>query len=410
MLIPKKIISFIDNKKPIIWGLFLSTIIFKYAIANIFLAILAVFFLIQLYQNKKLIFNNNLLPISIYFLWGVLSFLWTTDTSNTIKGISSTLPLIVIPFFITQYSVFGINDFRKTFRVFGVCLLVYFLICIANASFLFYYDNHISHFFYHNLVSLYKNNAIYISLAVAICILICINFPKNTLKDYVLIFLLSIFLLALSSKNIIITTLLLTIGSLFIQKSNFKKTAIISLITFAIILLLTISNNPIKARFINEFSLNTHYIWFNQDFYNHKFSGFEVRLFQWRLMGEMIQNNQIGILGLGLHNIDYLLNQYFSYYNLYKGYFYINFHNQYLQTLGELGFFGLAILLWIFLKSLFFAYKLRNKYQMVFVLLFMTAFFTESFLCRQKGVFLFAIIHSLIFSYSNSKKENKNRF
>jgi O-antigen ligase len=172
-----------------------------------------------------------------------------------------------------------------------------------------------------------------------------------------------------------------------------------------VILFLTISNNPIKERFLNELNFNLNYIWLGQDFYNYTFSGFEIRFFQWRLMKEMIENNQMGIFGLGLNNVNYLLEQYFSYYNLYKGYFYINFHNQYLQTLGELGYVGLALLLNIFAGSIYSAFKYKNKYQMAIILLFMTAFFTESFLSRQKGVLLFAIIYSLVFALSSNRKK-----
>jgi O-antigen ligase len=192
---------------------------------------------------------------------------------------------------------------------------------------------------------------------------------------------------------------------LFINKGNRNGFYIILFTISLVILFLTISNNPIKERFLNELNFNLNYIWHGQDFYNYTFSGFEIRFFQWRLMKEMIENNQMSIFGLGLNNVNYLLEQYFSYYNLYKGYFYINFHNQYLQTLGELGYVGLALLLNIFVGSIYSAFKNKNKYQMVFILLFMTAFFTESFLSRQKGVFLFAIIYSLVFALSSNRKK-----
>ncbi len=142
-----------------------------------------------------------------------------------------------------------------------------------------------------------------------------------------------------------------------------------------------------------------------QDFYDYKFNGIEVRLFQWRLMGEMISNHQVGILGLGLHNVDYLLAQYFSYYNLYKGYFQINFHNQFLQTTGEIGFIGLGLLLSIFARAIYVAIKSRNRYETFFVLLFLSSFFTESFLSRQKGVILFATLVSLILSFQKEKPQ-----
>ena len=400
----EKIIAFVDKKKPLIWGLFLATIIFRFAFANFFLVILSVLFIIQISHNKRINFYKSFLPIAAYFLWGAFSLFWTTNFANTIKGIGMTLPLVLLPLLISQYSNFGIDELKKTIRTFGVCLLFYFAFCSINACFLFLQDKQYSHFFYHSLVAIFDNNAIYISLAVALCILFLFNFPQKKRVDFLMLFLLGIFLLVLASKNIIITTALLIALSSIKHTLNLRSSIGIISIISVVVLLVTFSNNPIKERFLNEVHLNIHHVLTGQDFYNYKFSGLEVRIFQWRLMGEMITNNQIGILGLGLHNVNYLLDQYFSYYNLYKGYFHINFHNQYLQTLGEIGFVGLALLLLIFLSLVFKAIRSRSKYEILFVLLFMASFFTESFLSRQKGVLLFATVFSLVISFF----ENKN--
>ena len=69
---------------------------------------------------------------------------------------------------------------------------------------------------------------------------------------------------------------------------------------------------------LKELNINLNFVLQGQDFYNYNFSGFEVRLFQWRIMNEMIVNNQVGLLGLGLNNVNYLIEQYFNYYNLYS--------------------------------------------------------------------------------------------
>lgn len=397
----KKIIDFTENYKPIIWGLFLSTIIFQHIIGSIFIGILITFFFFQLFQNNGIKISKNLLPITIYVVWGISSLLWTTDISNTIDGIITSLPLIVIPLLISQYSDFKIDDFVNSIKVLSYCLLFYFFISFFYSVVLFLNDRHFEHFFYHNFVSIFENNAIYISLAVAICILIIFNSPNNKAKDHLTIIFLSIFLLLLSSKNIIITTLILIIISLFNNKNNSRRLVIVSLIIVVLLLFLIFIDNPIKVRFLSELNYNAQYIWTGQDFYDYKFSGFEIRLFQWRIIVEMIENNQVGILGLGLHNVNYLLNQYFSYYNLYKGYFYINFHNQFLQTLGELGIIGLLILLNIFRVFVSKSVKNKNKIEMMFIILFVIAFLTESFLSRQKGVFLFATLYGLFLKTKN---------
>ena len=398
----KKIIDFTDKNKSFIWGLFLSTIIFQHIIGSIFLGILITFSFFQFFQNKEINCCKNLLPITIYVVWGISSLLWTTDISNTINGIISSLPLILIPLLISQYSDFKMDDFIKSSKVLSYCLLFYFFISFFYAVLLFLNDKNLGHFFYHDFVSIFENNAIYISLAVAICILIIFNSPHNKAKDYLTITFLSIFLLLLSSKNIIITTLILIFVSIFINKKQIRKATIVFSIIVVLLLFLIFINNPIKARFLSELNFNAQYIWTGQDFYDYKFSGFEIRFFQWRILVEMIINNQVGFLGLGLHNVNYLLDQYFSYYNLYKGYFYINFHNQFLQTLGELGIIGLLILLNVFRVFISKSFLNKNKIEIMFTLLFLIAFLTESFLSRQKGVFLFATLYGLFLKTKNT--------
>ena len=404
----EKIIAFAEKNKSIVWGLFLSTIIFRHAIGNIFLAILLVIFFIQVIQKRSIDLNKNLIPVVVYFLWGMISLIWTTDFQNTIKGIGITLPLILTPVFISQYSYFGTNDLIKTIKFFSVGLVLYFVFCTLNAGLFFIQDHKISHFFYHNLVSLFDNNAIYISLAVATCILFIFNIPKKRVSDYLLLFILGIFLLVLASKNLIITTFLLIGLSSFKNKIKFKTGVIISVVLMLTALMIVFIENPLKLRFQEELNLNPHHVLTGQDFYDYKFNGMEVRLFQWRLMGEMINNHQVGILGLGLHNVDYLLAQYFSYYNLYKGYFQINFHNQFLQTIGVIGFIGLVLLLSIFARAIYVAIKSKNTYETFLVLLFLSSFFTESFLSRQKGVIFFATLVSLILSFPKEKFQMKS--
>ena len=402
----EKIIAFADKHKSIIFGLFLSAIVFKHAISNIFLATLLGFFVIQWIHRKRFFFNTRFWGILIFFLWGVASLVWTTDFSNTIRGIGLTLPLFLIPIIISQFSNFEADDLKKTIRIFSISLLTYLFVCLFIAFSLFVEDRQSSHFFYHSLVSLFNNNAIYVSLAVALCILFIFNLTSKNAVDYFLLIFLGVFIVLLASKNLIITTFLLTTLSLFNNKKKIKSGAIISAALIGIVLIVMFSDNPIKDRFLEELNLNLDYVLAGQDFYDYRFNGVELRLFQWRLFFEMITNNQIGILGLGLHNVDYLLNQYFSYYNLYKGYFQINFHNQYLQTIGEIGLVGLALLLFVFFRAINSVIRSGNNYNLLLLLLFLSAFLTESFLNRQKGVFLFVTFYCLLMM-NGARKEEK---
>lgn len=396
-----KILNKIDENKGYIFGTYLSTIIFKYAIGNIALALLILFAFYQIFTNRRFHFNKQFNPLIILFSIGFVSVFWTTQLSNTLQGISLTLPFILIPIIVSQYSSFSKNDLTKLFRTTGVFLVFYFVIGLINAIRLFIKDRSFSHFFYHDLVSVFDNNAIYISLLVGNTIIyfLASRSIKNKL-DYILLAVLYVYLFLLSSKNIIITTILLSVFTSLSMKSKAKY------LLFLVLIPLLFFDNPIKARFITDFYVNFDKVWFGQDFYNYAFTGAEVRVFQWRILYEMFESNFIGLFGLGLNNVNYLINQYFSFYNLYNGYFFINFHNQYLQSLGELGIIGLLYLLYVFITALF---KTKKLHLYLIFLLIAVSFLTESFLSRQKGIVLFTIIYTVLVAYtSNFKKEVNN--
>ncbi len=402
----EKIIVQIEQLKPWIWGIFLASTLFKFAIGNIAFALLFVVFLVQISIRHTIFFQNCFLPISMYFGWAVASVLWSTHPTTTLSGIGMSAPLLIVPFMAAQYQPFTTAELQKSIRVFSCFLLFYFAAGLLKALFCYFQSGTTSLFFYHELVSVFHNNAIYISLAVSVCILFLFLALKKNKTDLFIIVFLFIYLLLLSSKNFIITTTMLMFGIYFFKTKNKKYLTAGSLILIPVFLGLLTFSNPVKKRFLQETNTSFDHVWQGTDFYDYPFNGSEVRIFQWRVMAEMIENDQVGLLGLGLHNTDYLLQQYFSYYNLYKGYFYINFHNQYLQTLGELGFIGLMFFLFIFVDALRRAFHQKNTYLMVFTLLIVIAFFTESFLNRQKGIFLVVIFFSIVHTFSRRPVKN----
>lgn len=401
----EQIIIYIEKHKGIIYGLGLSSLIFNFVIGNIFLILLALVALFIIYGKKRFLFNNNFFPIIILFLWGSLSILWSTQPERTFSGIILTLPFLIIPILTSQFNSFDNNNLIKVFRIFGLSLVLYFLVGITKALIIFISEKKYNFFYYHDLVSIFNNNAIYISLFVSTCLLFLINIKNKQKTDYFLITLLSFNLILLSSKNIIFTTFfLLLIQSLMkIKKRN--KLGIAFVIFLSLLSLFLIIDIPIKQRFITDMQMNLDKIWNGKDFYDYPITGLEVRIFQWRVFVEMVQNNQIDFLGLGLHNINYLIQQYFNYYNLYKGYFFINFHNQYLQTLGETGIIGLFILLYIFIKKIHLYFKEQKTAQFFIFILIAVSFITESFLVRQKGIVFFVLIFCLFTSYKKEVKQ-----
>ncbi|WP_019975509.1 O-antigen ligase family protein [Empedobacter brevis] len=402
-----QILKLIEQNKTLIWGLFLSSLIPGHAINSILLIIVSTIFFITIFLKKKINLYLCILPFIVLFMWGILSYFWSTYPPQTLSSFGKTIGLLIIPLAISQYKKFSIKELNITISIFSYSLIAYFFISLIHSTYLFILHRSINVFFYHDLVSIFNNNAIYIALFSSICLLIKFNLPNKTKLDYCIVILLLIFLILLSSKNLIVTTAcLLIISSLYKKKNLYlnKKFAFLFIILCGVILFV---DNPIKQRFLDETILNLDQILYGQDFSDFEFNGSNLRIFHWRIVFEMINNNQLGFLGTGLGNIDYLTEQYFHYYNLYKGYFAMNFHNQYLQTFGELGVVGLFILLFIFVFSIYKSIKTNNIFLFTVAIILILAFFTESYLNRQKGLIVFTSIICLLSILTYTKNHPK---
>jgi len=408
MLQRETFVNKIDTHKSIILGLFLGSQILGHAIGNIALSLLLSLFFFTVIVKKKITIDKLLLPVLLYFLWGLVSVFWTTSVPDTSSGVGKTIGLLVIPLILSQLSKITDKDIKKIFDIFSYCLLIYFLIALVRACLLYSHEYDTSHFFYHNLVSLFKNNAIYISLFVGICLLVKVNLSDKNNLNKITILLLSVFLVLLASKNLIISTAILLIFSkilMALKNGSLSKNIVVSfLIVASFAFILVFFENPIKQRFLEEASLNIDNVLIQDDFSDFVFNGSNLRIFQWRIVHEMIENDQLGFLGLGLNNVNYLTEQYFNYYNVYQGYMPVNFHNQYLQTFGELGVIGCILLFSTFLFLLRKSFTDKNVIILVVCLLIAFSFFTESYLSRQKGILLFATCYSLLIRYCNGLK------
>lgn len=74
---------------------------------------------------------------------------------------------------------------------------------------------------------------------------------------------------------------------------------------------------------------------------------------------------------------------------------YLNSHNQYLTTLVDGGYVGLAMLVLIFIFSIIISIKNKSLENVLIVILIMASFLTESMLERQKGVVIFSLFLSI---------------
>lgn len=420
--------------------LLLLSLPFKLAFTNITLGF---FILAVIINHKKIKINFSgslLLPILLYILM-LCSFFWTIDVSATQKAIPKEVFLLLIPVLfavIPQFNQLQINKINK-YYAYGFVVFAVFFILRAVIRFIVIKDAAV--FFYHqdqdkDLGLIPKDlNAIHFSV---FSILAYVYFLACELKSSwqkISMSILLVFILLLSSKNIILVTIIITVIYLFYFAKSANRMRLRNLIVFSFIIISMVFFGRIKKRFAAEFQSHTakslshdviegvpggvHYVsvyeaW-NQDKFtpNDYFPGTAFRVYQARLFFEFLSEEPIFWNGFGLNASFKKLDEKGQKYNIYQGtgnddgYQNKNFHNQYIQNFSELGIFGFLILVIMMFISLKRSVYNKNFIHFAFSIVMISVFLTESFLWRQRGVVFFIIFYCL-FMFRNTTQSKIN--
>ena len=202
-----------------------------------------------------------------------------------------------------------------------------------------------------------------------------------------------------------------------------------NLILIFILFGFVISFKNIKERFLIEFTSNTkkslshnvnvkntngvnsisiYEAWNNKVFtHNDFFPGTSFRAYQVRIFIDFLKEEPIFLKGFGFEASREKLLEKEKQYNLYPGYGNLNFHNQYIQNFAELGVIGFLILVFILAINIKVAIKSKDFIHIVFAILMISLFLTETFLWRQRGVLFFILFYCLFNSTNHSNLEKK---
>lgn len=357
--------------------------------------------------RKQKLFIAYLLLVIIQ----IAGFFVADDTTQGIKHLERKAGFLIIPLLLLSDRFPSEEQRRKTMLTYSGIVILFCLIYLGKACYEYAQIHDISVFLYHKLVVPIANNAIYISAYVffSYCFLLHDAEGIEALKKrrglhVVLVIFHLIMLLLLSSKLIITITLLYSCYSLLKKKqtktfsSNRLKLAAGGLLTVFIAAIFFIT--PIKQRFIEIFEAdwNTlNYDKFKPEMY---FSGLQYRLLNWRFGYEILNEHNAYITGVGPSNAQGLLDGKYKSYNMYvgtpgssdQGFLGYNFHNQFLQTVVESGFTGLAVLLFWYFCLIALAYKQKNPVLTGMVVLIFFLSFTEALLERQTGLMLTTLL------------------
>ncbi len=378
-------------------GVSLSLLLIGFAASSIALGFFCVFSLRFFILNKtKLRFDFALvLPIALY-LYFIATYFWSVDKEQTLKGFERMIVLALVPIAFSIIPKISLKNYRLVLNIFTRCNAVFglFFLCIAFYNFI--RTQSISVFTYHELVSFLDLNAIYVTLIFSVSFFYLLSLNQKTIleKSLIVFFLVLIFLL---SSKIIMIVLFLGFFVFLLMRNFFvldKKKIV--LLFIALVIGLSIGSITLYERF--SFETDTE---FNEVFNKKTFgkvyhwTGSSIRLFQLRLLKEQIEEESILLNGFGLYaSVEDLKKrhlQYDTYFEFHK----YNYHNQYAQILSETGILGL-LLLFIILgvlgrKSI----KSKDYGYIMFTVMIISFFLTESILWRQRGLFLFVILYCL---------------
>jgi O-antigen ligase len=406
--------------------LLLVTIPLPYGFNNVAL-VLFVLSVVFKFNKSNIHFSTIILLPVLLFLLMSFSFFWSIDKQATLKAIPKEIALLIIPlaFMLMPKPSQIQKDKIIQYYSYSIVVLVLYYLIRACVRYVLFKD--IRMFFYHgeneNDYGLVPKtlNAIHVSVFVSIAFFHFFTKTIKTKMEVLISFLLSGFIILLSSKNIILIFIVLILIYLFFFSKSAQKMRLRNIFVFVLLIGIVISFGKIKERFQLEFQTNTsksinsnvikdipngiHNVsikeaWTNESFTpNDFFPGTAFRVYQFRMFLELIKKDNTAIIGLGLNASQPKLVELGKKYNVFlgkdnmQGYQTKNFHNQYVQNFAELGIFGFLILILMLVVNFKNAYKSKDFLHIAFAVLMISLFFTESFLWRQRGVMFFTLFY-----------------
>lgn len=379
--------------------------------------IATLFFGLVSFNKVHLNASYGLVVPVLFFFWTCASYWWSIDQEATLKAIPKGLVMLLIPFLFFIKKPFSTDQKEKVLKLYSYAMLGYVLYYLVRALIRFLISGDTAVFFYHELVTL-DVNAIHVSVYVSMAYFYFLKQKHNSVYNRLIVGVLFTFLLLLSSKNIILITLVMSLLYVGNQRLSRKMVLIYAVVGLVI---LSVFSVKLMARFQDEnFSdesktlengvhvVTPYQAWNQQKFTpNDYFPGTAFRVYQLRVFWDLLQEEPIFWKGFGLNAsyskqfdkaVEY---QVFTGNENNRGYHAKNFHNQYIQAFSDLGFIGFILVLGMVIINLRNGIKDKEFLHIIFAILMISLFLTETFLWRQRGMVFFVSFYCF---FNHSKK------
>ncbi len=361
------------------------------------------------FRNKiQLIFKNkfSLLFISFYLLH-LLGLLYTQNVPSGLFDLEVKLSLILFPIVLATRPI-SADKIRSIFIALLTGCVVAATIMLIRAIYIYMTSG--ENYFYYEAFASFLIHPGYISMYVNVTLSwLLINQMDQSKRFSNVIFcplmiIFTIFIILLSSKMGLITMTLIYVGFLIYYVVTRKKylfgTIGIMVIGISIVTLLRFMPE-LSGRINRAVGAVT-----NTNTVQSESESTAVRMLVWKAANHVISENVITGVGTGDAK-DELVKEYEKRGMTGALEHRLNAHNEYYQVFVALGTIGFILLLGNLFFPMWWAFKTNNTLYVLFLLIILLNFLTESMLETQAGVMFYAFFNSLL-CFAKSVSINRN--
>jgi hypothetical protein len=426
-MINKNVSKHLDSFLYLFYLIFLVSIICSFrAISSVSIGVILI---TDLTKNKietgsflnKNLKSSLLVCCFIFYLLQAVSLFYTHNFEESIKHLRIKSAIILIPFALScsnYLTPIVVKNLMKHFILMLSAVMLYCLAIAIRKHFFLHEESNV--FFYHELVSPFKQHAVQVSILLFIGLLYLLQLGSNSLyfsgnKFFHLLLLLYFIscIILLSSKLVIIFS---AICILYYLIMTFKKKQKRSLIIFssificAVIALVLFTHNPVSKRFNEIASGNISLIEqknFSPGIY---FNGLQFRILQWHFVSQILTEKKAWLTGVSIGDAQTLLDQKYISTNMYVGeatnggFLGYDTHNQFLESVLQTGIPGLLAFIAICYCMIRLTTK-RKSTELIFVVILLIMYsLSESVFETQYGIILFTFF-PIVFYYGSKEQD-----
>lgn len=351
-----------------------------------------------IYKFKHSLKNKFVLISIAFFLLHFIGLLYSDNVRNGLFEIEKKVSFLIFPLLILPLTLKNTDTLKILLSFISACIVLS-LLFLEGAISHYLQTGDPEFFILHNLSAATGMHRVYASMYFLFCVYILFYLQKKEFFNFKysgfflsgLIIYFTVFIFLMTSRMMVVLTVISLIGLFTFNLIQTKKW-LSNLVMLGLIILIGASLLLFNER--SRTIMRETYSNLDKGNSEANFTGPNMRIEIWKNTIQLIQKNPLGV-GTGDAQ-DQLYSSYVSSNFRWGIHNNFNAHNQYLQTLLELGIIGLLILLLYLLRPVLIGLKEKQYLFLGLILLFSCACLSESMLATQKGVVFYTFFNALL--------------